>query len=152
MVFVEKTSGSLKIPEEELEESLRAIYSDPDRDIQVGSMDGLSGPQELEVPFDLCRIRLAEVQAIVRKARAKAVRGPSRITYAVYKNCPELTKYLWNLMAGVWESGDILDSWCIAGGIYISKGKDSVSLKQFRWLSLLNVEGKIFFVQCLPKD
>ena len=108
-------------------------------------MDGLNRPQEPVVPFDLCRIRLGEVQAVVRKARAKAAGGPNGITYAVYKNCPELTKCLWKFIAGVWESGEIPDSWCVADGIYIPKEKDSVSFEQFRPISLLNVEGKIFF-------
>ena len=109
LVFAE-TSGSLKIPKEELEEALRVTYSDPFRDIQVESMDGLNRPQEPVVPFDLCRIRLAEIQAVVRKARAKAAGGPNGITYAVYNNCPELTKCLWKFIAGVWESGEIPDS------------------------------------------
>ena len=37
------------------------------------------------------------------------------------------------------------DEWKVAEGVYIPKERDSHSLSQFRPISLLNVEGKVFF-------
>jgi len=36
-------------------------------------------------------------------------------------------------------------AWCRAGGVFIPKEKDATSISQFYPISLLNVEGKIFF-------
>ena len=44
------------------------------------------------------------------------------------------------------ESGMVVPrAWRRAGGVFIPKEKDSTSISQFRPISLLNVEGKIFF-------
>uniref|UniRef100_A0A3P9H1W7 Reverse transcriptase domain-containing protein n=1 Tax=Oryzias latipes TaxID=8090 RepID=A0A3P9H1W7_ORYLA len=48
-------------------------------------------------------------------------------------------------MKVVWIKKEIPTSWRRAGGILIPKEKDSAVLGQFRQISLLNVEGKIFF-------
>ncbi len=45
----------------------------------------------------------------------------------------------------VWQKQAIPNAWRRAGGILIPKEKDSVDISQFRQISLLNVEGKIFF-------
>lgn len=49
------------------------------------------------------------------------------------------------LMRVVWQKKEIPTSWQRAGGILIPKEKDSSEIGQFRQISLLNVEGKIFF-------
>lgn len=48
-------------------------------------------------------------------------------------------------MKVAWRKGVIPRAWRRAGGILIPKEKDSSSIGQFRQISLLNVEGKIFF-------
>ncbi len=48
-------------------------------------------------------------------------------------------------MKVVWQKQAISNAWRRAGGILIPKEKDSVDISQFRQISLLNVEGKIFF-------
>ncbi len=52
---------------------------------------------------------------------------------------------LWRMMKVVWQKQAIPNAWRRAGGILIPKEKDSVDISQFRQISLLNVEGKIFF-------
>ena len=49
------------------------------------------------------------------------------------------------LIEKAWQSGKIDDEWKVAEGVYIPKERDSHSLSQFRPISLLNVEGKVFF-------
>ena len=43
------------------------------------------------------------------------------------------------------EKQSIPKAWRRAGGIFIPKERDSVEINQFRPISLLNVEGKVFF-------
>ena len=44
----------------------------------------------------------------------------------------------------VWQKKEIATSWRRAGEILIPKEKDSSEIGQFRQISLLNIEGKIF--------
>ncbi|XP_078118984.1 uncharacterized protein LOC144525794 [Sander vitreus] len=70
---------------------------------------------------------------------------PNRVTYRLYKNTPDVLRFLWKLMRVVWQKKEIPTSWRRAGGILIPKEKDSSEIGQFCQISLLNVEGKIFF-------
>ena len=59
--------------------------------------------------------------------------------------CPKLLRRLWNLLKVVWRKGKVPDCWQQAEGIFTPKEKDTKTFTQFRTISLLNVEGKIFF-------
>ena len=82
-----------------------------------------------------------EVKEVTRKARFGQL---SAIPYKVYKMCPFLLKRLWRLPKVVWREGEVPDAWKEAEGIFTPKERDSKSVNQFRTISLLNVEGKIF--------
>lgn len=45
----------------------------------------------------------------------------------------------------VWQKETIPKAWRRAGGVLNKKEKDATDISQFRPISLLNVEGKIFF-------
>ena len=79
------------------------------------------------------------------KARSCSAPGPSGIPYKVYKKCPNFLRRLWQLLKVVWRKGTVPDCWKQAEGCFVPKEKDSKTIKQFRTISLLNVEGKIFF-------
>ena len=88
---------------------------------------------------------LEEVRGILKKARNKSAPGANGIPYLVYKKCPKAMKCLHVFIEKAWITGTVSDEWKQAEGIFIPKEKDSLDLKQFRPISLLNVEGKIFF-------
>ncbi len=71
--------------------------------------------------------------------------GPSGIPYRVYKNCPQLFRRLWKLLQRIWKKGTIPPSWQKAEGCFVSKEEASVSISQFKTISLLSAECKIFF-------
>ena len=141
-VFNAKTSVELSISKAELESVLQETYKDTALDTPVAPVEGLVRPTSPGVQFDCKRFELAEVQAVVKKARAKAAGGPNGITYADYKNSPSLTKCLWKVLAKVWDQEEIPAAWCVADGI---PKENSRELKQFRPISQINVEGKVFF-------
>ncbi|XP_033755855.1 uncharacterized protein LOC117338607 [Pecten maximus] len=137
-------SGVLRAGKEEVEQHLRDMHSDPRRNEDLGVNEKLIQPEEPEHLFDDAEPRLREVNNVIRKARASSSPGPNGIPYKVYKNCPRLTMRLWKHLRVVWRRGKLADSWHQAEGCFIPKEENSETLKQFRTISLLNVEGKIF--------
>ena len=52
---------------------------------------------------------------------------------------------MWRQLTIVWEKQFIPRAWRRAGGVLIPKEKESSDLSRLWMISLLNVEGKIFF-------
>ena len=100
----------------------------------MGNFGELNRPQLPEETFDNSPIKLGEGKDFVRKARAISTPGINGI----------LTS-LWKLLRIAHIKKFIAEDWGLADGIYIPKEKNSKNLEQFRPISLLNVEGKIFF-------
>lgn len=48
-------------------------------------------------------------------------------------------------MRVIWREGHIPTYWQVADGCFVPKEENSAEIKQLRTISLLNVEGKIFF-------
>ncbi|TWW59294.1 hypothetical protein D4764_06G0008240, partial [Takifugu flavidus] len=70
---------------------------------------------------------------------------PSGVPYLVYKRCPEIFQHLWKALKVIWRRGRVADQWRCAEGLWIPKEEDSKNINQFRTISLLSVEGKVFF-------
>lgn len=70
--------------------------------------------------------------------------GPNGIPYKVYKNCPKLVKRMWKMFRIIWRRGELAESWRRVEGCFIPKEENSTTISQFRTISLLNVEEKIF--------
>ena len=141
----EKRSGCLEIDKEALEAHLEATYADPRREEPLPDFKGLEHPPQPGVRFDEGPFRWGEVQDVVVKARAKSAPGPNGVPYLVYKRCPGVLKRLFGILRTAWAKKMVCAEWQSAEGIFIPKEKESVTLEQFRPISLLNVEGKIFF-------
>ncbi len=135
----------LKAPKEEVDEHLRKVHSDPRRKEELDLEGKLSGSEEPTIPFDDGELRWQEVNDFIRKARGRSAPGTNGISYRVYKNCERLRRRLWRLLKVVWRKNHLPDSFLIAEGCFVPKQEDSSSLKDFRTISLLNVEGKVFF-------
>lgn len=129
----------------DIEEHLRQVHSDPDRLIPLGDCPRLEPVAPPTSPLESKEPSLLEVKEVVRKARMGSAPGPNKIPYKVYKMCPLLLRRLWNLLKVIWRKGIIPDEWLHAEGIFTPKEKNSKHISQFRTISLLNVEGKIFF-------
>ncbi|KAI8514632.1 hypothetical protein Bbelb_072230 [Branchiostoma belcheri] len=139
-----KTSGKLTASIEEVQAHLRTTHGDQERDRPLEGREEVLVPEPTH-PMDCSEPKLAEVEEVIRKARAGSAPGPSGITYKVYKKCPKLRKRLWKLIRVLWRKGKIPEGWMRAEGVFCPKQENAESIEQFRTISLLSVECKIFF-------
>ena len=144
-LFQHPRSGSLSVQKEQLEAHLRKTYSDPNREIPLSEPAGLVWPAAPGEEFNNKPPSLKEINAVVQKARAKSAPGPNGVPYLLYKRCPNVLKRLHKILRGAWSNLKINDQWMSADGVYIPKKQNSTEINQFRPISLLNVEGNIFF-------
>ena len=144
-LFAKEKTGTLKVPIKELEEHLRKTYSDDQRHVPASIPDDMPPIQPPEHQMETRPPTWSEVERAVKRTRTASAPGPNGVPYRLYKNTPGVLKYLWKLMKVAWEKGTIPKAWQRAGGILIPKEKNSSTIDQFRQISLLNVEGKIFF-------
>ncbi|GFO36627.1 LOW QUALITY PROTEIN: polyprotein [Plakobranchus ocellatus] len=144
-LFQQSKSGTLTVDREELETHLTKTYSDPSRETPLEETTGLVWPAAPGIKFDRKPPSLQEVIAVVNKARAKSAPGPNGVPYLLYKRCPNVLKKLHKILRSAWKNIKISKEWMTAEGVYIPKEQDSKGINQFRSISLLNVEYKIFF-------
>ena len=130
---------------QELEEHLRRTYFDSDRNRDLPWVEDLVRPTEPGVPFDLSPPHRKEVDHFIEKARSASAPGPNSVPYRVFKSCPKVTHRLWHLLCTAWNKEIIASSWNKAEGIYLPKEENSIGISAFCPISLLNVDGKIFF-------
>ncbi|XP_052257664.1 uncharacterized protein LOC127862512 [Dreissena polymorpha] len=138
-------SGILNSSMEEIQTHLRDTQSDTRRDDPLGPCAHIMPEPAPTIALDSKEPTLAEVKDVVKKARAVSAPGPNGIPYKVYKMCPRLLRRLWRLIKVVWRKGQVPECWQKAEGLFVPKETNSHNISQFRTISLLNVEGKIFF-------
>ncbi|VDI21700.1 Hypothetical predicted protein [Mytilus galloprovincialis] len=127
------------------------MHSDPKME-ELPEIDQLIHPEDLEQAFDESPTKLKEVVDVIKKGRAASAPSPNVVPYKVYKNCQRITKRLWKLIRVIWRRGRLAESWHKAEGCFIPKEEKSETLKQFRTISLLNVEGKIFLATLIIRE
>jgi len=116
----EERRGSLQSNEEEVVKYLREVHSDPNREHPLGDCDRISAVDPPKFSLNM-------------KSR-KQEPAPG----------PKLLRRLWVFLRNVWKSGTVPDCWQAAEGCFVPKEKHPEDIKQFRSISLLSVEGKIF--------
>ncbi|XP_060589724.1 uncharacterized protein LOC132744948 [Ruditapes philippinarum] len=144
-LFGEEKCGKLESSRNEVEENLKETHSDPHRSESLGECGRIQPVDEPAIPLNMKEPTWKEINDVVKKARSCSAPGPSGIPYKVYKKCPKLLRTLWSLLRVVWRKGSIPNCWQTAEGCLIPKEKNSKNITQFRTISLLSVEGKIFF-------
>ncbi|XP_038159099.1 uncharacterized protein LOC119796966 [Cyprinodon tularosa] len=141
----EARSGSLSSSKEEVEEALRLTHCDPQRYELLSSHPKIIKVPPPSEPLVTREPTWKEVEEVVKKARTASAPGPSGVPYKVYKKCPLLLRRLWKLFRTIWAKGSIPTTWRVSEGCFVPKEKDSSEIGQFRAISLLSVEAKIFF-------
>ncbi|XP_077352497.1 uncharacterized protein prkg2l isoform X1 [Festucalex cinctus] len=138
-------SGRLACSKEEVEEAVKAAHSDPSRDLPLGKCPFPIPKLNPSVPFNMADFTFEEVRSVVKRARAGSAPGQSGTSYKIYKNCPQLLRRLATLLRTLWKKKQEPLLWTLAEGCLIPKDLNSSSLEQFREISLLDIEGKVFW-------
>ena len=141
----QKKSGSLSCSKEEMDSHLKNTFSDSAREQDLGPCEKLINPPEPSKEFVGKEPTLNEVRKVVQAARSCSAPGPSGVPYRVYKHCPKLLTRLWKILKVIWRRGKIPAQWRSGEGTWLPKEENSREIEQFRIISLLCVEGKIFF-------
>ncbi|RXN07781.1 hypothetical protein ROHU_027499 [Labeo rohita] len=141
----EAKSGRLTSPREVVEAFLRETHNDIFRNQVLEANPNIVSIDTPVKELNISEPSWKEIQEVVKKARSGSAPGPSGIPYKVYKKCPMLLRRLWKLFQRIWKKGNIPSCWKKAEGCFVPKEENSSTINQFRTISLLSVECKIFF-------
>ena len=144
-IIAPKPKGEMKSDKIEVEKHLHNAHSDPSRSEEKNEPEDLQEYEEPTVEFDNSLPSWREFNKRLRKARSKSAPGSNGVPYIVYKRCPGIARQLWLYLRGMWKKNEISEAWRKAEGIFIPKEDGATSVEKFRTISLLNVEGKLYF-------
>ena len=128
-----------------MNQNIKDAHSDALKDVPLREEPRIAPVPAPEHSFDMSQMSFEEVRKVILKGRSKSAPGQSGITYALYKRCPALAKRLWKLLRVVWHTKKVQTSWLCADGCFVPKEENASKLDSFREISLLSVEGKIFW-------
>ena len=138
----------LEVEKEVLDNYVRGVALDPDKEKELGELPGLPDAPTQRVGFDASRpFDRGQLTYILKRKKASSRPGPNQIPYSVYKKCPSLARYLFDIFEIVRRQKNIPLDWRVSDGIMIPKvDKPSPhEIGDFRQIALLNVEGKLYW-------
>ena len=144
-IIAPKPTGEMKSSKAEVEEHLQKAHSEEKRSEERDTAADLHEYSEPFVKFNDNLPSFGVLNKRLRRTRSKSAPGPNGVPYLVYKRCPGLARLLFSYMKGMWKKNAISNSWRKAEGIFIPKEDGATSVEKFRTISLLNVEGKLYF-------
>lgn len=118
-LFTKDKTGKLKTSKTDLEAYLKNNHTDSKRCGQTTLPPDMPPVHPPERQLDISPPKWSEVERIVRRARAASSPGPNGVPYRLYKNAPEVLRFLWRLMMVVWQKQAIPTAWWRAGSILI---------------------------------
>ena len=81
----------------------------------------------------------------LKKARNNSAPGLNGVPYILYKRCPKVARLLYGYLKGLWKKNTVSKAWRKAEGIFIPKEEGAGEIEKIMTMSLLNVEGELFF-------
>ena len=144
-VIAPRPKGNIKSSKQETEEHLRKAHGNKETKKEKDTPEDLHRFEEPIVDFDDSLPTWQEFSEQLKKTRNKSAPGPNGVPYLVYKRCPGLARLLWGYLKGIWKKNIISRAWRQAEGVFIPKEDGAKEVEKFRTISLLNVEGKLFF-------
>ena len=147
-------SAPLKVEKEVLDEYVREVASDPLREVDLGELAGLPAAPANKVAWNVRSFAFTRFKNILSRKKTRSRPGPNRISYVVYKKCPQIARYLFNIfqearrnMTGTGDDMTVPLCWRTNDGIMIPKVAcpKSSEIGDYRQIALLNVEGKLFW-------
>ena len=146
-VIAPKPRGTLESSKEEVEQHLKAAHARKEgpEEKQMPEDTETEKQEQPEFEYDDTPPTWHQFNRILRKTRNKSSPGPNGVPYLVYKRCPGVARQLYSYLRGMWRKNIISRTWRKAEGIFIPKVENAKEVGKFRTISLLNVEGKLFF-------
>ena len=138
---------ALSVEKEVLDDYVRDVALDGQREVELGELDGLPEAPTKLLGFDERPFSYAHFKRVLQKKRPGSTPGPNRIPYTVYKKCPKIARFLFEVFKDVRRSRVVPLCWRVNDGIMIPKVDNPSSgvIGDFRQIALLNVEGKLFW-------
>ena len=138
---------ALSVEKEVLDDYVKGVALDEERDVDLGELDGLPEQPTKLLDFDERSFSFAHFRRILQRKRPGSTPGPNRIPYTVYKKCPKIARFLFEIFSGVKRSRVVPLCWRVNDGIMIPKVDNPTAseIGDFRQIALLNVEGKLFW-------
>ena len=135
------------VSKETLNNFVHDASSDPNHNVPLGDLDDLPDFSINLKPFDTSPFCFNNFLHLLKRKRNGSKPGPNKIPYKVYKKCTKLSSLVFNIMEGVRRGGVIPLRWRIAEGFFLPKvdKPDVKNLGDFRTISLMNVEAKLFW-------
>ena len=144
-IIAPKPKGEMKSSKTDVENHLHKAHSDQRKDEEREIQEDLVEYEEPFVEFNNNPPSWGEFNKRLQKTRSKSSPGPNGVPYLVYKRCPGLARLLHSYLRGMWKNNEMSESWRKAEGIFIPKEDGATLVEKHRTISLLNVEGKLYF-------
>ena len=139
-----KLKGKLESSKKEVENFLQEVHGKHE-DVERSSLIDIPEYEEPQVEYNSSLPSWHEFNRKLRKTRNKSAPGPNGVPYLLYKRCPKVARLMFGYLKGLWKKKAISKAWRKADGIFIPKEEGAKEVRKFRTISLLNVEGKIYF-------
>ena len=142
-----KCKVSLCVEQKTLDHHKSTTVSDSSSEIPLSVLDGLPPAPSVSKVFSNSSLKYADFERVLSTRRNASSPGLNGIPYKVYKNCPKISSFLFNVFKCCFNHCIVPIQWRHAMEVYIPKTKtpSNSNVKDFRPIALLNVEGKLFF-------
>ena len=123
------------------------FVKDDKYNIPLSPLQGLPDKPLTTIPFPVKSLDFNDFLLLLGTRRNASAPGINAIPYKVYKNCPQLSRFLFNIFKSCLKHCVVPIQWQYAMEHYIPK-TDQTSpskIEDFRPIALLNVERKLFF-------
>ena len=142
-----KCYKNLSTDKDSMDSHKSSATMDKHHDVPLPPLHGLPPCPPISFPFVSKHLTFSEFSKILNSRRNGSAPGINMIPYKVYKFCSSLRDFLFRLIVSCFKNCVVPIQWRIAVETYIPKVKDpdQSKIKDFRAISLLNVEGKLFF-------
>ena len=110
-----------------LDDYTNGVALDSRREEDLGMLEGLPDPLPKVVDFDTRPFRFSHFKRVVQNKRSASMPGPNKVPYTVYKKCPKIARFLFDIFCSVRRSGVVPLCWRLNNGIIIPKVDNPVA-------------------------
>lgn len=144
-LFHPPTAGKPEFGKKEADEYFTKQFADDERETEYVPLEGMPRPPPPKFFFDTGEMQVQTVSLVLRKKRNASAPGINGIPYTVYKRCPRLLGFLILIFQEVWSGRLVPKNWRLGRVTLIPKDGDNSKPGLMRDITVLNVEGRVFW-------